>query len=228
MLPGEWLSLTPIFLQFHSLSRAVGRQAHRPYVHSPAGRVAPGPLCDLRVPISWLLVFNGFDTGFAHPAKDHLLGPLGAPFTHSALKRAKLCLASIDFGNHRSQPVHQFIRACRSRCAQLRLLCALRSRRCSRGLNGQVGRSDPAGSQQCFLPRESQANAAGRAVFHTRRAEPDRADASGTVEGSYPVDEAHTAVSLIRAREATRKSRRARCVRRDLLLIRGGLLQQVA
>jgi hypothetical protein len=52
------------------------RQAHRPYVHSPAGRCAPGLVCDSGVPISWLLVLNGFGIDFAHTAQDHVLGPL--------------------------------------------------------------------------------------------------------------------------------------------------------
>ena len=68
MLPGDWLSLAPGFSSISFVvpgyghvvegggigqrscvaarcprSLPVRRQAHRPYVHSPAGRVAPGP-----------------------------------------------------------------------------------------------------------------------------------------------------------------------------------------
>ena len=51
-------------------------QAHRPHVHSPAGRAAPGPPLALEHASHMLLMFNGFGAGFAQAAKDHLFGPL--------------------------------------------------------------------------------------------------------------------------------------------------------
>ena len=53
----------------------VRRQAHRPYVHSPAGRAAPGFPLALAHAAHGLLMFHGSDAGFAQAAKDHLLGP---------------------------------------------------------------------------------------------------------------------------------------------------------
>jgi hypothetical protein len=54
----------------------VRRQAHRPHVHSPAGRAAPGFPLALEHALHGLLMFNGFGARFAQAAKDHLLGPL--------------------------------------------------------------------------------------------------------------------------------------------------------
>ena len=54
----------------------VRRQAHRPHVHSPAGRAAPGFPLVLKHAAHGLLMFNSFGAGFAQAPKHHLLGTL--------------------------------------------------------------------------------------------------------------------------------------------------------
>lgn len=48
-------------------------------------------------------MINGFGTGLAQAAKDHVFGPLRAPFANPALERSKLCLVAIDFRDHRGE-----------------------------------------------------------------------------------------------------------------------------